>query len=622
MQNLTLFVETIAITTVLWLSSTLPTVPSKIVRTVINNERGFYYVYPHDKDWSKVGAYIGLAHYDDIFSAMNPEAIKGIQGRFQHFHPKDETEHAYFPYTELKRYELDELSQRRPPLWITATFQGKRRPVIFEWLSKEKAQAVNIRDQRYIDFFIKNYVRNNLQKRSYQNLWVGLDNCAFIYNLYGVVDNKNKYTNKIKWDKPFPQNDREFVRAVQYFFKRLKELAPDIKTICNEGSLSDESQYQEIFAHTDGVILEDFLGEIYNSDSDYARLKIYRSYSRVQNFVANKVQIYQPNTQNKNELIRNMYLAYLIFGGKNRFYSGDDGRSVEIDPKRYANIKNLLGDPVTVAQDKQEIGKGEGYRLYWRLFEGGIVYFNLTGKTQLINLNLGRIFFDEHGNSIKQFSIKDKEAKYILFSSRNRAAKPIFYPVRTTTVADSVSVDISTKTPNASIRYTLDGREPNQNSSLYTKPIKLTKSTVVKAKAFDSNLQESFVSTTFYSITDKQPSIEFHLSSNSGSEFLKADYPLVSLSHISAKPITVNYSVTGGSATRNEDYKLVSGSLTFLPGEKYKYFSIDIKNDKRNEKNETINLVLSKPKNAYLGKQNTYTYTIQDNDRNSSTQSH
>ncbi|MUG99569.1 hypothetical protein F7734_47725 [Scytonema sp. UIC 10036] len=615
MQNFTTFITYLVITTVLWLSSILPTVSSKPIRTVIDNERGLYYVFPHDKDWTKVGAYIGLPHYNDIFSAMNPEAIKGIHGRFQHFHSLDEDDYVYFPYAELKRYELDELAQRRPPLWITATYQGKKKPVIFEWQSKEKAQAVNIGDRRYIDFFIKNYVRNRLQKGSYQNLWVGLDNCAFIYNLYGVFDDKNNYTNKIKWDKPFPQNDREFVQAVQYFFKRLKELAPDIKTICNEGSISDENQYPEIFAHTDGVLLENFLGEIYDSDSDLTRLRTYHSYRRMKNFSANKVQIYQPNTRNKDELIRNMYVAYLIFAGENRFYSGDDGHSLEIDPKRYAKIKNLLGNSVTPPQDKQELGKSEGYRLYWRFFEGGIAFFNLTGRTQMINLKPSQEYFDENGNSIKNISIKDKEAKYVLFTTGNRTAKPLFYPIRATTVADSVFVNISTTTPDASIRYTLDGSEPSQKSLLYTAPIKLTKSTVLKAKAFGSNLQESFVSTTFYSITDKQPSVEFYLSRNIGSEFLKADYPLVSLSHLSAKPITVNYSVTGGTATSNEDYKLLSGTLTFLPGEKYKYFSIDIRNDRKIEKNETIKVSLLSSKNAELGNHNVYTYTIQDNDK-------
>jgi hypothetical protein len=140
-------------------------------RKVINNERGFYYVFPYNDEWSKVGAYIGLAHYDS-FEAMNQEAIRGIQGRFQHFHSQDENKYAYFPYAELKEYETDELNQNHPPLWVTAKYKNQKKPVIFEWLSKEKAQGVNFADERYINFFVKKYVRNKLQKNSYQNIWL------------------------------------------------------------------------------------------------------------------------------------------------------------------------------------------------------------------------------------------------------------------------------------------------------------------------------------------------------------------------------------------------------------------------------------------------------------------
>ncbi|MFM6307698.1 MAG: hypothetical protein ACKPGB_05410, partial [Dolichospermum sp.] len=193
-------------------------------------------------------------------------------------------------------------------------------------------------------FFIKKYVRNKLQKNSYQNIWLGLDNCAFNYNLYGVFDEKNNFINNVKWEKPFPQNNQEFLQSVKHFFKRIKGIAPDIKIICNEGSIADETQYNQIFANTDGVILEDFLGEIYNQDGNYARDKIYQIYLRMKNFATNKVQIYQPHTHNRDELIHDMYLGYLIFGGENRFLSMDNDQSQEIDPKRYIKIKNALGN--------------------------------------------------------------------------------------------------------------------------------------------------------------------------------------------------------------------------------------------------------------------------------------
>ena len=457
--------------------------PALATRTVINNERGFYYVFPFDDDWSKVGAYIGLAHYD-TFDSMNAEAIKGIHGRFQHFFPEDENKYAYFPYAELKQYETDELAKNHLPLWITAIYKNQKRPVIFEWLSKEKAQVVNFADERYINFFIKKYIRNKLQKNSYQQLWLGLDNCAFNYGLYGVFDEQGNFVNNVKWERPFPQNNQEFLQSIKHFFQRIKELSPDIKIICNEGSIADESQYSQVFAHTDGVVLEDFLGDIYNRDGNHARLNTYKVYLRMKNFATNKVQIYQPHTHNRDELIHNMYLGYLIFGGNNRFLSMDNDQNREIDPKRYAEIKNALGAPTAPATDQQEKGKSEGYRLYLRSYEGGIVYFNLTGKTQTINLKSGTKYFDEHGNPVTRIMIKDKEAKYVVFTPEVRAEKPIISPVKAGNVTGSFVVTLRTITPNATIRYTLDHSDPNQNSPIYSSPIQLTKSAVVKAKVF------------------------------------------------------------------------------------------------------------------------------------------
>ena len=509
-----LFLVIISLSVVLLLHNLLlHNMPATAQRTVIDNERGFIYVQPYDGDWSKIGAYIGLAHYD-TFAAMNSQAIKGIHGRFQHFHPEDEQGgYAYFPYTELKNYERYELQHGRPPLWVTATYKGKKRPVLFKWFwdgVKIKAQAVNVADERYIKFFIKNYVRQQLRKNNYHNLWVGLDSCTFDYDLYGVLDDQGNYVENVTWDKPFPQNNQEFLQAVKYFFKAIKQSAPDIQIICNEGSLADEREYKEVFANTDGVIIERFLGELYDSENDYTRTKIYRLYLRMKNFAANKIQIYQPNTHNQDVLIRNMYLGYLIFGGTNRFLSAKDDKSVEIDPSRYAEIKNALGEPVEAPEDQQEPSKGEGYRLYSRRCQGGIAYLNLTGKVKRIDLLDNQKFFDEKGNHVKQIKMADKEGKYVLFTPGSRTEKPAINPRTSNTITGSVSVTLSSTTPNTTIRYTLDGSEPNSSSPKYTSPITLSKSAIVKAKAFRAGYLDSFVSTAAYNITSKLPTVEFY----------------------------------------------------------------------------------------------------------------
>lgn len=62
-------------------------------------------------------------------------------------------------------------------------------------------------------------------------------------------------------------------------------------------------------------------------------------------------------------------------------------------------------------------------------------------------------------------------------------ATPVFTPVAGT-YADSVSVSLACTTDGAEIRYTTDGTEPTEASTLYTAPILLTATTTVKAKAF------------------------------------------------------------------------------------------------------------------------------------------
>lgn len=68
-------------------------------------------------------------------------------------------------------------------------------------------------------------------------------------------------------------------------------------------------------------------------------------------------------------------------------------------------------------------------------------------------------------------------------------------------------VTISCPTPKAAIRYTLDGTVPTEQSPLYTKPIPIHNSVVVKARSFKTGEAPSFVATeqfTFDYIIDCQ----------------------------------------------------------------------------------------------------------------------
>jgi len=79
-------------------------------------------------------------------------------------------------------------------------------------------------------------------------------------------------------------------------------------------------------------------------------------------------------------------------------------------------------------------------------------------------------------------------------------AKGLFLP------GDSVKVAILRD--NNTIRYTLDNHEPNLESQLYTTPLIISETSVVKAKAFNENGLESATIMGFYEMTSLRPSVE------------------------------------------------------------------------------------------------------------------
>lgn len=69
---------------------------------------------------------------------------------------------------------------------------------------------------------------------------------------------------------------------------------------------------------------------------------------------------------------------------------------------------------------------------------------------------------------------------------------------------NQVEVKISTDEPNSKIYYTTDGTEPTKNSTIYTIPVLITKTTVLKAKVFstDSIVLPSFTQFKTYFINE------------------------------------------------------------------------------------------------------------------------
>jgi Bacterial Ig-like domain/Calx-beta domain len=116
---------------------------------------------------------------------------------------------------------------------------------------------------------------------------------------------------------------------------------------------------------------------------------------------------------------------------------------------------------------------------------------------------------------------------------------------------------------------------------------------------------------------DPRPAIGFALSASSVREGILDNAIEVTLSTPSAKPVAVKYAVpsgkAGGTASNGTDYLLMSGVLTFAPGETSKLIQFHVPVDALNEGGETINVELSKPTNARL-LHSKHSVTILDDD--------
>jgi chitinase len=67
---------------------------------------------------------------------------------------------------------------------------------------------------------------------------------------------------------------------------------------------------------------------------------------------------------------------------------------------------------------------------------------------------------------------------------------------------DAVEVSLTSRTAGAEIRYTTDGREPEEASALYAKPFTLAQSAMVRARAFKAGMRTSAVAAMQFTRTN------------------------------------------------------------------------------------------------------------------------
>lgn len=112
------------------------------------------------------------------------------------------------------------------------------------------------------------------------------------------------------------------------------------------------------------------------------------------------------------------------------------------------------------------------------------------------------------------------------------------------------------------------------------------------------------------------PTVQFLTSSLSGSE---SNSPVMIELRLSAPstyglPVTVNYSVIGGTASNITDYLLVASNITIAAGNSGTNISFTVNNDSIYEDNETLLVGISNIQNAVAGPNTNCLYTIMDND--------
>lgn len=100
--------------------------------------------------------------------------------------------------------------------------------------------------------------------------------------------------------------------------------------------------------------------------------------------------------------------------------------------------------------------------------------------------------------------------------------KPNLYEVAGGLYIDEPAELIIESTPEVEVRYTLDGTEPSKNSALYSGPVPITKSTVVMAKAFGDQNEESASSKAYFRIvtSGKGNGVQYKYYEGKGWKFL------------------------------------------------------------------------------------------------------
>jgi hypothetical protein len=580
-------------------------------RTVIDKEEASVFQKPDGFSYLDYGAVDGSAPP----GSMDPNALQILYGRFLQAGPNDATSaNGKFPYAALRTYESQQIATGHAPIFITATYEGKSRPVLFSWSlnlvdgvptapSSDWQYAINVEDSRYVHFWVNNYARGVLLNALYntRNVWIQLDQSAFESSLFGVLDNSNHFVSTVTWDSPFPQSANAYLSSIASFFQQVSEAAPDIKVMPNVGSMSDPTQIPTIFAHVPGAMMED-LYSWHASPTAYLRNEW-----ATQNFVLypwmaaqNRVVVMRAliPTGDSSGLVTS-FAEYSLLKGPNFFFGpGYTPGQLSIPPADWQTMEARLGNPTSTMQKQQQTGLGSGFCLFWRTFEGGIVYLNWTGSTQTITLSKGTTYYNPAGDEVTQLVIPDATGTFVT-TAKAVAEPPQISPILASNGAGMQDITLVSSVSGGVIRFTEDGVEPTSSSPIYTGPLQVGSNTVVKARVFVNGETASWESSASYTVSSGRPTIGFVNATDAGAA--GTFYPLLSLSGIPNTTVSISYALKQPNGT------ITTGTAAFLPGQKYRFFAVSATGSSGQVATVTINSASG----AIVGANDTFSITLQ-----------
>ena len=237
-------------------------------------------------------------------------------------------------------------------------------------------------------------------------------------------------------------------------------------------------------------------------------------------------------------------------------------------------------------------------------------------------------------NTTHTYTINDNDTPNVNFttasSSGSEATTTVNIPVTLSfSSANTVTVDYSVTGGTATsggTDFTLASGTLTYTAGVTSQDVSITVNndaldeageTIVITISNSSNAVIGATSAHTYTINDDDPTptVAFSATTSNGSEATTPVTIPVTLSATSGQTVTVDYSVTGGTATAGgTDFTLAAGTLTFTPGVTSQDISIAVVNDGNTEVDETIVVTLASPTNATLGTNTAHTYTINDND--------